>query len=381
MGGPRRADETDEGESLFDLIGLSKREFGMPTTVSVPGRIEVLGNHTDYNGGRVLVAPTRRVVTVRLELTTDRCVTVSSDEFPGRVPRAVGAIQPAAGRSAWANYVLGAVEILSREGMSLGGMRIHVSGDLPIGAGLASSAALSVATMRAILRTSCRRMAPGRLAVCAQRVETDFVGVPVGPLDPLSCALGRRGSLLRLDFCGEARVERVPQPRDWKILVFDSGERHALVTSRYALRRRECAAAARALGVPSLGLLAPAQFERSARALSARLRRRARHVVMESARVDTAWRILGRSSVAAAEIGALLNASQLSSEADFENSHAAIDRLVARLRAIQEVAGARLTGGGFGGAVVGWVRRENVSRVVAQLAADPRGAPRLLDLV
>ena len=381
MGGPRAADETDEGESLFDLIGLSKREFGMPTTVSVPGRIEVLGNHTDYNGGRVLVAPTRRVVTVRLEATADRRITVSSEAFRGLITRPLGEIHRVSGPGAWANYVFGAVLILLREDISLGGMRIHVSGDLPIGVGLASSAALSVATMRAILRTSCRRLPLRQLAACAQRVETDFVGVPVGPLDPLSCALGRRGSLLRLDFSREPRVERVAQPRDWRILIFDSGERHALVTSRYALRRRECAAATRDLGVPNLGLLAPAQFERRAPVLSAKLRRRARHIVLESARVDAAWRILGRSAGAAVGIGALLNASQLSSQADFENSHAAIDRLVARLLAIPEMAGARLTGGGFGGAVIGWVRRENVTRLLAQLAADRRGAPRLLDLV
>jgi galactokinase len=353
----------------------------MPTTVSVPGRIEVLGNHTDYNGGRVLVAPTRRVVTVRVERTADRRVTVSSDDFPGRVLRAVHAIQLAVGRSAWANYVLGAVAILRREGMSLGGMRIHVSGDLPIGAGLASSAALSVATLRAILRASRRRMVPLQLAACARQVETVFVGVPVGPLDPLSCVLGRRGQLLRLDFAAEPpRADWVAMPPGWRLLVFDSGQRRALVAGRYALRGRECAAAARSLGVTSLGFLAPAQFERRAPALSARLRRRARHIVMESARVDAAWRILGRPSGGAVGIGALLKASQLSSVADFENSHATIDRLVARLRAIPEVAGARLTGGGFGGAVIGWVRRENVPCVLAQLAADRRGAPRLLDL-
>lgn len=352
----------------------------MPTTVSVPGRVEVLGNHTDYNGGRVLVAPTRRVVTVGLKTTTNRRVTVSSDAIRGGVWRPLGALEPATGSDAWANYVLGAVEILRVEGIELGGMRIHVSGDLPIGAGLASSAALCVATMRVILQTCGRRMPPRRLAACAQTVETDFVGVPVGPLDPLSCALGRPGRLLRLDFTREPRVERVAMPRGWNILIFDSGQRHALVSSQYAQRRRECTAAAQALGVPKLGLLRPTQFHRRAPALPAKLRRRARHVVMESARVDAAWQILGRGG-AAAGIGALLNASHRSSQDDFENSHAAVDRLVARLRAVSGVEGARLTGGGFGGAVIGWVRRENVPRVLAQLAADGGTVPRLLDLV
>lgn len=352
----------------------------MATTVSVPGRIEVLGNHTDYNGGRVLVSPTSGVVTVGVETTADRRVSVSSEAFHGRVSRPISAIGPVIGHGAWANYVLGSVAVLQREGITLGGMRIHVSGDLPSGAGLASSAALCVATLRAISRISGRRLVPRHLAAFAQSVENDFVGVPVGPLDPLSCALGRRGHLLRFDFADRPLWERVEAPPDWKILVFDSGERHALVSSRYAERRRECTAAARALDAPNLGLLTLAQFNRRAPALSAKLRRRAGHVVRESARVDSAWRKLGAWR-GAAGIGALFNASQRSSQENFENSHAAIDRLVARLRSNPGVAGARLTGGGFGGAVIAWVRRQNVSRVLVKLAADGEAPPRLLDLV
>lgn len=366
--------------SVFDFISLSKRELGMAITVSVRGRIEILGNHTDYNGGRVLVAPTNRVVTVGVEITADRRVTVTSETFRGRVSRRISATEPVVGRGAWANYVFGSVVLLRSEGMILDGIRIHVSGDLPCGAGLASSAALCVAALRGISRTFGRRLPPRQLAAFAQRVETDFLGVPVGPLDPLSCALGRRGHLLRFDFGGEPLWERVALPREWKILVFESGKRHALVSGRYAERRRECAAAARALGAPNLGQLNPAQFNRRAPALSAKLRRRACHVVMESARVDAAGRMLGGAR-GAAGMGALLNASQQSSQDNFESSHPAVNRLVARLRAISEVAGARLTGGGFGGAVIAWVRCENVAGAVAKLAADGGAAVRLLDLV
>ena len=352
----------------------------MSTSVSVPGRIELLGNHTDYNGGRILVASTHRVVTVRIDRTKDGRVTVTSDALRGRVSRSIRNLKPIVGPGTWANHVLGAVEILGRENDGLGGWNIHVGGDLPLGAGLASSAAVGVATLRAILKLTSRRMPLRSLATCAQAIENDFVGVPTGPLDPLSCALGRRGRLMRLNFAGEPRVETIPLPSEWKILVFDSGQRHTLAASKYGQRRRECAAAAQSLGVTHLGEIGPETFAHRDSVLSEKLRRRARHVVTESARVDQAWKILARCG-SAGGIGSLLNASHRSSQLDFDNSHPAVDRLVARLQSIPEVAGARLTGGGFGGAVIGWVRRADVKQVLATLAADAAAAPRLLDLV
>jgi galactokinase len=351
----------------------------MSVMVSIPGRIEVLGNHTDYNGGRVLVAPTRTAVTVRVQAVSEPRLTVTSDAFPSAVSQVGLSVRRVSGASAWSNYLLGAVQIALAQWPRRGGLRIHVGGDLPIGAGLASSAALCVATLRAVALLSRRRPTAATIAAWAQRVENDFVGVPVGALDPVSCATGRRGQFACLDFADFPRFERIAKPRGWRLLVFDSGIRRALRAGAYAQRRAECAAAAKALGVARLGILSRAQFDRRAPSLPPTLRRRARHVVEESARVDAAMRIL-RGRRDAAGIGALLNESQRSSRNDFENSHPAVDALVERLRRLPGVAGARLTGGGFGGAVIAWVRRADVDGVLAGLAASGLDAPRLLDI-
>ncbi len=351
----------------------------MFATVSVPGRIEVLGNHTDYNGGRVLVAPTRTAVTVRIRGVRERQLTVIAEAFPRPVSQPIESIRRASGRSAWANYALGAVQIGLSEWPRRGGLQIWLGGDLPMGVGLASSAALCVATLRGLAALSRRRPPAAAIAAWAQRVENEFVGVPVGPLDPLSCAMSRRGRLTHLDFAKTPRVELLPMPTGWRLLVFDTGTRHVLRASDYAKRRAECAAAAAAMGIARLGLLTPVEFARRARSLSPLLRRRARHVVEESARVDAATRLVkGRRDAAA--LGALLDASQRSSRENFENSDVAVESLVERLRKLPEVAGARLTGGGFGGAVIAWVRRADIGAVLAGLAADATAAPRLLDI-
>ncbi len=217
------------------------------------------------------------------------------------------------------------------------------------------------------------------MAAWARQVENEFVGVPVGPLDPISCAAARAGQFTWLDFGEAPRLKHLPRPRGWRLLVFDTGTRHVLRAGGYARRRAECTAAAKALGLAQLGVLSPEQFNRRARRLTPTLRGRARHVIEESARVDAAVEILrGRRDAAA--LGALLNASQVSSRDNFENSDPAIESLVARLRKLPGVAGARLTGGGFGGAVIAWVRRADVRAVLAGLAADGAAAPRLLDI-
>jgi galactokinase len=351
----------------------------MFATVSVAGRIEVLGNHTDYNGGRVLVAPTRTTVTVHIRGVRERRLSVISEAFPRPVSQPIDSIQRASGRSAWANYVLGAVQIGLSEWPRRGGLQIRVGGDLPMGAGLASSAALCVATLRGLAALARRRLPAATIADWAQRVENEFVGVPVGPLDPLSCATSRRGWLTHLDFAKSPRVKLLPMPKGWRLLVFDTGTRHVLRESDYAKRRAECAAAAAAMGIARLGLVTPAEFSRRARSLSPLLRRRARHVVEESARVDAATRLV-KVRRDAASLGALLDASQRSSQENFENSDPAVELLVERLRKLPGVTGARLTGGGFGGAVIAWVRRADVGAVLVGLAADGTATPRLLDI-
>jgi galactokinase len=305
---------------------------------------------------------------------------VKSEAFPNSVSQAIASIRPIRGASAWANYVLGAARIILEAWPRRGGLRIHVGGDLPVGVGLASSAALCVATLRALSAVAGRRSSPAAISAWARQVENEFVGVPVGPLDPLSCATSRRRQFTMLNFAETPRFERVRIPRDWQLLVFDTGSQRILRASGYARRRDECAAAAKTLGVSMLGELTSAQLDRGARRLSPVLRRRARHVVGESARVDAAMAIL-REPRDAAAIGALMNSSQRSSRDDFENSHPAIDAAVARLRRLPGVAGVRLTGGGFGGAVIAWVRRDEVRGVLAQLARGGAGSPRLLDIV
>ncbi|MFO0614434.1 MAG: galactokinase [Polyangiaceae bacterium] len=352
--------------------------FGSAPAVdeSAPGRVNLIGEHTDYNGGFVL--PTVIPQTTRVFLSPrpgDRARVASLDR-PGELMEYT--VGRETRRRAWVDYVAGVTRALRERDVALGGFDALIASNVPIGAGLSSSAALEVALARALRTAFELPCSDLDLAAAGHAAENGLVGVPTGRMDQLAVSLGAEHAALLLD-TRHLAFERIPIPDTVDVLVLDSGVRHGLTSGDYARRRSECERAARELGVAELR-----DVEVAARVaeLPPPLDRRARHVVFENMRVLEAADCLRRGDVV--RLGALFSASHASLRDDFEVSVPAVDALVAALQAESEdVYGARMTGGGFGGAVVALVRSGRGPRVaeaaLREHARSFRGASVLVD--
>lgn len=344
--------------------------YGNPPTVvaRAPGRVEFIGNHTDYNGGAVLGAAIDRYVLVAAALPGDgpdkhrprssaeRCnkggrlrLFSAGGQFVLELPADPGA--PITGPDSWANYPLGVWRSLRDFHLPQpAGFDLFVESNLPAGAGLSSSAALELATALALLHLAgITDLPPERLAALGRHAENQYVGVPCGILDQGTSAFGRAGHLVHID-CRGPVFSRVPFPATAHLWIFNTREKHALIDGLYATRNRECLEAAKALGVQFLADLTPAQLAPLEKKLPPAQAKRAQHIVEEHARVHATVEALQRGDLAA--VGRSLTASHRSSQHLFENSTPALDQLVNLLEKHPAVLGARLTGGGFGGAVM-----------------------------
>jgi galactokinase len=263
----------------------------------------------------------------------------------------------------WANYVLGVARELIDARFPVRGFELQVESNLPPRCGLSSSAAFSVATALLLLRLHRYELAPMDIAKLCQRAEHQFVGVRSGLLDQVMTIFGRARNLIYFDALSN-EVRLIPFPSDVALIIAQSGRERELSRSEYNLRRKQTFAAARSLGVPALRHISLEKL--SARTdLDPVLLRRARHVVGEIDRVRQAVRALADSDVA--RIGQLMNESHESSRENFENSTSELDVLVQLAREQPGVLGARLTGAGFGGAIVALCRRERAEAAVSQL--------------
>ncbi|HVS53947.1 MAG TPA: galactokinase [Opitutaceae bacterium] len=315
-----------------------------------PGRIEFIGNHTDYNGGTVLGAAIDRGVWVALAPRRDAKWRFASDQRDAVVECAVGQFDKRAGAASWVNYPLGVLAALGSFGLiAPGGFDYLAMSDLPAGAGLSSSAAIELASGLAFLALTRQDPPRETLVKIGRHAENNFVGVPCGILDQGVSGFGRKDHLVFID-CRGPRFDTVPLPRDAHFWIFNTHTKHALVDGLYAARHRECMEAAEALGVKLLADVSPTALVAGAAKLSPLAAKRARHVVEEIARVDATVVALRAGDLTT--VGRLLTASHRSSQALFENSTAELDFLVDALVATPQVFGARLTGGGFGGAVM-----------------------------
>ncbi|MBV8980886.1 MAG: galactokinase [Acidimicrobiia bacterium] len=335
-----------------------REEFGRwagrpPAEVwSAPGRVNLIGEHTDYNGGFVLPFAIDRSTTVAVAPRNDghlRCHSLQVADDTG-----------------WAKYVRGVVQALAAEvGVQATGADVLVDSDLPTGAGLSSSAALEVAAAAAMAAMSGVALDGRRLAAVAFRAETEFVGVPVGVMDQTVVARAEADHALFLD-TRSLEIEQVPfdpAAENLNVVVVDSGVRHQVGDGRYAERRRECEAAAAALGVEQLRDATLEQVE--ATEMDDTLRRRARHVVTEDARVlETVEQLRrGPRGGAVRGIGTILLASHASLRDDFDVSCDELDRIVET--AMDKGAfGARMTGAGFGGSALVVVPDRHLSSVL-----------------
>ncbi len=332
-----------------------------------PGRVELLGNHTDYNEGVVLSAAISRYVTVHGHAVAGTDITLRSASEDQPVTVSLPELVPLRGPAAWANYPLGVVKCFQQEGLHVGGFTMSVSSDLPVGAGLSSSAALEVATACLLLKMFPADLEPMRLAKLCRKAENYFVGVQSGLLDQVSSIFGRRGQAIYLD-CRAETVENMPLPAATSLLVFDCGVAHRLAGGEYNERRQQCFAAAQALGVPALRDVSGAQLAAARARLDPLLYRRAAHIVGEDERVLAGLDFLRQGDGAA--FGELMYASHESSRVNFENSTPELDLLVELARGIPGVLGSRLTGGGFGGATISLLQAAAAENVASRLAAD-----------
>lgn len=330
---------------------------GFETVFSVPpqsaksahGRVNLIGEHTDYTGGYVLPMLIPQHTTVELRLNAGQRVNVASQDYGDKVESlSLTDLRPC-GR--WTDYVAGVVFALREVGVGVSGFDAYVSSSVPVGSGLSSSAALQVAALRALREALSLTVDDVKIAFLAHRAETQFVGAPVGVMDQMVVSLGDTESALFIDTRSKA-FQRVPLPPRVELVVVDSGVKHEHATGEYRTRRAECEEAARLLGVPEL------RDERDVAAaarLPAPLDRRARHVIGENARVlATVYAIRHEAFV---DVGALMNASHASLRDDFEVSCPELDCLVQLAQAERSVFGARMTGGGFGGCIVALAER------------------------
>jgi galactokinase len=305
-------------------------------TATAPGRVNLIGDHVDYAGGLVLPVAIDLAVTVSGSPGGDRVVLESdAEDEPAVIP--VDVIDPASLEPAWARYVGGVVAEL-RPATGFSG---RVASTIPVGAGLSSSAALEIAVALAL---GASPVDPAALARLGQRAEQRATGVPCGVMDQLCSVAGVAGHALLID-CRTFAIRPVPVPEEAEIVVVHSGDARALSGSAYGERRAEVAAAEEVVGS-----LRDASLDDVAQIPDTVVRRRARHVVTEIARVELAAAALIRGDLVA--VGHAMTESHVSLAEDFEVSTPALDALVAELSAIEGVWGARLTGAGFGGCAV-----------------------------
>ncbi len=342
--------------------------FGRPAegAARAPGRVNLIGEHTDYNDGFVLPIAIERQVVATWAGRSDRRVRFHSAALGETVGIDLGGeLTPRAG--AWSNYPVGVAAELLRAGVKLAGADVLLESDLPLGGGLSSSAALEVATALALMAAAGRpRAVDGpRLALLCQRAENHFAGAPCGIMDQSIAVMGRAGQAMLLD-CRSGQVRHVPfDDPDVVLLVADTQVTHDIGEGGYPLRRRQCHAAAEALGVKALRDVAPEQLTGSG--LEGDLLKRARHVVGEIARTLQAADALSAGRYP--RLGELMQASHASLRDDFEVSCEELDAVVVAAAGCEGVYGARMTGGGFGGCAIVLVRAAGAAAAGEEIAA------------
>lgn len=333
----------------------------MEAAAYAPGRVELLGNHTDYNEGVVLGAAIDRGVCVRGRSRDDDVLRLRARTF-GEADVSLSDLRPLE-ENRWANYALGVVDELIKLGAPIRGFDAQISGDLPVGSGLSSSAAFELATALFLLKLFRRAIAPLEIAKACQRAEHRFVGVQSGLLDQVVSLFGRANCAVFFDARTE-EIRTVPFPPGLALIIAESGKKRELASGEYNTRREETRAAASLLGVRALrDVTSPMLAQRSN--LPDLLRRRAQHIVDENERVWRAVELLEAGD--GTGFGELMNASHESSRHNFENSTRELNSLVAIAQKLPGVLGARLTGGGFGGATVTLCQRARAEEIAAEL--------------
>ncbi|NJQ03950.1 galactokinase [Streptomyces zingiberis] len=380
--------------SATDVTGLTGAFTALYGTApegvwAAPGRVNLIGEHTDYNDGFVLPLALPHTARAAVARRADGALRLHSADVPGGVVEvAAGELAPGARDLGWAAYPAGVVWALREAGHEAGGIDLHLRSAVPTGAGLSSSAALETVTALAVNDLYGLGLPPGELARLAQRAENDFVGVPCGIMDQTASACCAEGHALHLDTRDLTR-RQVPfdlAAEGLRLLVVDTRVSHDLADGAYAERRASCEEAARRLGVPALRDVTPEELAQAPGRLAGpgeeTLFRRARHVVTENRRVEEVVALLAAGDTHA--VGPLLTAGHASLRDDFEVSCAELDLAVGTACAAGAL-GARMTGGGFGGSAIVLVTEAAAVTVAeavsAAFAAAGHRAPRIFPAV
>jgi galactokinase len=330
-----------------------------PKLAFAPGRVNLIGEHTDYNDGFVLPAAIDRFAVVAYSANGEGKLRGYS--LTEREERSEPLSRLVPSRS-WFDYAAGVLETHRGSGIAIEGMDFVVGGDVPIGAGLSSSAAFELAVSRAVFDLAAAPWDPMTAARLAQRAENEFVGMPCGIMDQMAAALSREGCATLLD-CRSLDVELVPIAESLRVVVMDTGTRRALTSSAYEERRRSCEEAAAQLGVRALRDAAPESLS----AVRGVAGRRARHVVAENARTLEMASALKRGEDEL--VGRLMSESHRSLRDLYEVSSPALDAMVEIAARHPAAVGARMTGAGFGGSAVALVRASGTEDFVAQVSS------------
>lgn len=352
--------------SLYSHVTQTfQSRFGQPPAfvVRAPGRVNLIGEHTDYNDGFVLPMAIDRAVWIALRQRTDGLVHLHSLDLDQTETFNLAALRHE--DAGWIEYIKGVAWALQTAGHALTGWEGVMSGDVPRGAGLSSSAAVELATARAFQAVSGFPWDAAAMAQAGQQAENQWVGVNCGIMDQMISAAGQAGHALLID-CRSLATSAVPLPPDTVIVILDTATRRGLVDSAYNQRRAQCEAAAAYFGVPALRDVTPERFAAEGDGLDDVTFRRARHIISENARTVAAAAAMRAGD--AAELGRLMDASHASLRDDFEVSNEALNLMVATARAEPGCHGARMTGAGFGGCAVALVQAELAAPFAANVA-------------
>lgn len=378
-------------KDILRVRNFFKEKFGYTPThvVQAPGRLELLGNHTDYNQGLVLSLAVDKYVFIASSPRSDGCIELASTAFAAAERFSISELKNNSA-SPWADYVKGVLEQLRKHGVHFGGFNAAIHGTVPMGAGMSSSAALEVATALTVRQlfpftvteagstVPPKRDAKGRLrdlrlseklnlARLCQRAENQFVGVQSGILDQISSLFGKQFHALEID-CQQLSVDPVPMLGEIAILICDSGVKHALVGGEYNELRQTCESAAKKIGVKALRAVDSKMLAENKSKLTDREYQCAYHVVGEIQRVIFGADALRQDDFA--QFGQYMFQSHESSRDYFGNSTRELDLLVEIARQHPATLGARLTGGGFGGATINLIKRHAIEHFSKFMSAE-----------
>ncbi|MDP5252551.1 MULTISPECIES: galactokinase [unclassified Vibrio] len=335
--------------------------------IQAPGRVNLIGEHTDYNDGFVLPCAINYQTLVAAAKRNDSKVRVISVDYGNEIDEfdLHETILFQADKM-WANYVRGVIKCLMDRGYTLAGVDIAISGNVPQGAGLSSSAALEVVIGQTFKALCDLSISQADIALNGQQAENDFVGCNCGIMDQMISAKGQKNHALLLD-CRSLETEAIPMPKDMAVMIINSNKKRGLVDSEYNTRREQCEEAARLLGVNALRDITIDEFNQNRSKLTEVVAKRAHHVISENHRVLDATQALREHNMK--RIGELMAQSHRSMRDDFEITVKEIDLLVDIVQeTIGTQGGVRMTGGGFGGCIVAIVPQDLVPQVIEQVA-------------